>query len=245
MSKPLALCLWTRCSFCTRLKSLMLKSKSRCKFSHQITLFHGSVLSPSRVTGVRRLDMWTPVTCPVTHYDLVILYVELLNKHTYYTDCTSAEPYLGHVTSLLSVIQWKHGGIVLVLRIVGQLLSSIWSHPEQLNETLLPREQWGVKSLASMAMLGKALSYGHTRTTQTDCKMPRYVLLSTYIRNSVSPSTAEVMSTGVSVVHMAPATMSPCHWTNSIWQVFLQQIDLLNYLVSRKIFSGVVISAEG
>lgn len=69
-------------------------------------------------------------------------------------DCTSAEPLLSlsgscHIPAICNTV--KTQGIVLTLRIVSQLLSSIGPQSEQLNEALLPLEQWGVKSLASVA----------------------------------------------------------------------------------------------
>lgn len=69
-------------------------------------------------------------------------------------DCTSAEPLTSlsgscHVPAVCNTVKTQR--IVLVLRISSQLLSSIWPQSERLNETLLPLEQWGVKSLASVA----------------------------------------------------------------------------------------------
>lgn len=107
--------------------------------------------------------MWTPVTCPVIHYVLVMLYgcrTPIKQTHTLSDvcageqGCTSAEPLTSlsgscHVPAVCNTV--KTQGIVLASRIVSQLLSSIWPQSEQLNETLLPLEQWGVKSLASMA----------------------------------------------------------------------------------------------
>lgn len=64
-------------------------------------------------------------------------------------DCSSSETLTGlsgsgHVPDVCSAV--KSQGTVFLLRGVSQLLSSIWPQSEQLNETLLPLEQWGAKS---------------------------------------------------------------------------------------------------
>lgn len=193
--------------------------------------------------------MWTPVTCPVVHYVLVMRLCRKPIKQTPHTlsdvcageqGCTSAEPLTSlsgscHVPAVCDTV--KTQGIVLVWRIVSQLLSSIWPQSEQLNETLLPLEQWGVKSLASMACVRISIvlvsDMFYLKLFIFWPLKPKLWCQSQPNMTNICICLPEFLW---SIWPPSSHSISLCHETNSIWQVFLQQIEVLNYLVSRKIF---------
>lgn len=166
--------------------------------------------------------MWTAVTCPVIHYVVVILSKEkpikqTLHIHTFKILCRWTRlhlcwAYLGHVRSLLSLLQVKKNRDCALFKdsqpIIVQYLATVGA------------AQWDIVASGTMGREISCLSglcednhcLMETRTMEMKYKGPRYVWPKLFIfgdrsksiRDHLSPS--EVMSSRVYLVRKAPFT---------------------------------------